>query len=81
MGVFGIADYESEVRFSKFTIADTMCRSKFTKKGNLMLNFGYKGFCDRSLRIRGQIFKIHDGGSNMAFKIYKKRQFNVKFWL
>ena len=45
--VFGAADYESEVRFSKFKMVDPICRSKFSKKGNLMLNFGYKGFWDR----------------------------------
>ena len=42
--VFGVADYESEVRFSKFKMADPIWRSKFSKKGKLMLNFGYKGF-------------------------------------
>ena len=48
--VFGVADYESEVRFSKFKMADPIWRSKFSKKGKLMLNFGYKGFfnCLRS---------------------------------
>ena len=46
-----------------------------------MLNFGYKGFCDRSLRIWSQIFKIHDGRSNMAVKIYKKGQIDAKYWL
>ena len=45
--VFGVADYESEVRFSKFKLADPIWRSKFSKKGKLMLNFGYKGFWDR----------------------------------
>ena len=40
--VFGIADYESEVRFSKFKIP--IWRSKLSKKGKLMLNFGFKGF-------------------------------------
>ena len=42
--VFGVADNESEVRFSKFKMADPILRSKFSKKGKLMLNFGYKGF-------------------------------------
>ena len=41
--VFGVADYESEVRFSKFKMADPTWRSKFSKKGNLMRSFGYKG--------------------------------------
>ena len=45
--VFRVADYESEVRFSKFKMADPIWRSKFKKKGKLMLNFGYKGFWDR----------------------------------
>ena len=46
-----------------------------------MLNFGYKGFCDRWLRIWSQIFIILDGGSNMAVKIYKEVQFNAEFRL
>ena len=45
--VFGVADYESEFRFSKFKMADPIWRSKFSKKGKLMLNYGYKGFWDR----------------------------------
>ena len=45
--VFGVSDYESEVRFSKFKMAGPIWRSKFSKKGKLMLNFGYKGFSDR----------------------------------
>ena len=45
--VLGVADYESEVRFSKFKMVDPIWRSKFSKKGKLMLNFGYKGFWDR----------------------------------
>ena len=45
--VFGVADYESEVRFSKFKMADPIWRSKFSKKGKFMRNFGYKGFWDR----------------------------------
>ena len=44
--VFGVADYKSEVRFSKFKMVDPICRSKFSKKDKLMLNFGYKGFWD-----------------------------------
>ena len=42
--VFGVADYESQVRFSKFKMADPIWPPKFSKKGKLMLNFGYKGF-------------------------------------
>ena len=45
--IFGVADYESEVRFSKFKMADPIWRSKFSRKGKLMLNFDYKGFWDR----------------------------------
>ena len=45
--VFGVADYESEVRFSKSKMADPIWRSKLSKKGKLMLNLGYKGFWDR----------------------------------
>ena len=29
--VFGVADYESGVRFSKFKMADSICRTKFKK--------------------------------------------------
>ena len=29
--VFGVSDYESEVRFSKFKIADSICLTKFKK--------------------------------------------------
>ena len=46
-----------------------------------MRNIGYKGFWDRWLRIWLQISKIHNGGSNMAVKIYKKMQFNAEFRL
>ena len=77
--VFGVADYESEVRYSKFKMADPICRSKFSKKGKLMLNFGYKGFWDRWLRIWSQIFKIKNGGSNMAVKIFKKGNLMLNF--
>ena len=42
--IFGVADYESEVRFPKFKMADPIWRSKFSKKGKLMLKFGHKGF-------------------------------------
>ena len=45
--VFGVADYESEVRFPKLKMADPIWRSKFSKRGKLMLNFGYKGFWNR----------------------------------
>ena len=47
IGVFGAADYEYKVRFSEFKMADPIWRSKLSKKGKLMLNFGYKGLWNR----------------------------------
>ena len=46
-----------------------------------MRNIGYKGFWDRWLQIWRQISKIHNGGSNMAVKIYKIGQIDAKYWL
>ena len=79
--VFGVADYESDVRFSKFRMADPIWRSKFSKKGKLMLNFGFKGFWGRMITnlksdFQNSKWRIQHGGQN-----FQKRQFNAKFRL
>ena len=64
--IFGVSDHESEVRFAKFKMADPRWGTKFLKINRFVANMLYESFWSSWWRISGQIFKIEDGGHNMA---------------
>ena len=66
MRVFGVADYESDVTFQKFKMADARCWTCFLEIHRFSSNFVDGGFWSRWSRIYCYCLKIQYGGSNMA---------------
>ena len=75
MGVFRNADYEYAVRCSKLKMAVPIWLHNIENwfiYMKISWKFVYSGFLDRWFRIRCQIFKIQDGGSNMTKTNFEK---------
>ena len=72
--VFGVAYYESVIRFSKFNMADSRWwLSKLKKPRWYSWKYIFGGFWGRWLWIRHQVFKIQNGGFKMAAAEIKNR--------
>ena len=63
--VYGVADFDSKVRFQNSRWRIQYGGLIFTKP-NYFYQFVYGGFWGRLFRFQSQVSKIQDGGSNMA---------------
>ena len=79
--VFEVAESKSAIKFLKSKMVNPIWRSKFWKMFSTLWNCPYTGFWARWVQICHQIFKIKNGGSNMAVEILKIVQNSMKLSL
>ena len=80
--VFGVADYESEVGFSKFEMANSIWRTKFKKITNVIICiYGFFESLITNLKtdFQNSKWRIQYGGQNLRKSAYKR--YNLYLWV